>query len=511
MLYTFEDFILDTDKLELRRGGTPIHLETQTYNLLELLIRNRERLVSNDELIEIVWKGRNVSPSAVSRRISAARRAIGDSGASQHFIRTITSKGLRFVCVVSEVHGPASPDGRLAKAVLMATADTKQALETDNSQDDNGRAKGPTGDSDLVEQKSLAAIRLPAIPSLLVGREADLTELKVRIGATPAISQRRITVVRGWPGVGKTSLVNALANDEEVMTAFPDGVLWAALGESPNLLGELTAWSRALGVPFTGSQPEIANLTFEVRKRLHDRQVLLILDDVWEMSAVVPFNVAGPRCATLITTRDTELARNIATTPSNVYWLEKFDEARGLELLKHVAPSFIEAHLAAARQLVFDLDGLPLALRVAGRLVEEEIRLRWGGVQDLLAELTETTRLLSEVAPEDRYDSRTGTFPTVSLLLQRSTERLHPETRRRFSSLGSFAAKPATFDLDAMHHQWRSADVKQSRETVRELVNRGLLEPSPDEARFQMHALLVLHARSLADRASSDVLASSQR
>ena len=58
---------------------------------------------------------------------------------------------------------------------------------------------------------------------------------------------------------------------------------------------------------------------------------------------------------------------------------------------------------------------------MAGRLVEEEIRLRWGGVQDLLAELTETTRLLSEVAPEDRYDFTHGTFPTVSLLLQRST------------------------------------------------------------------------------------------
>jgi hypothetical protein len=144
-----------------------------------------------------------------------------------------------------------------------------------------------------------------------------------------------------------------------------------------------------------------------------------------------------------------------------------------------------------------------LALRVAGRLLESEMALHWDGVQELLTELSETTRLLSERPPEDRYDEGTGTTPTVSLLLRRSTDRLDAETQRRFSSLGSFAAKPATFDLDAMHHQFRSSSVKQSRDTIRKLVDRGLLEPSQSRARFQMHAILMLHARSLADRTYS--------
>jgi DNA-binding winged helix-turn-helix (wHTH) protein len=503
MLYSFEDFVLDTDKQELRRRDSPVHLEPQTYDFLEFLIRNRERLVSKDEIVAAVWKGTIVSESAMSSRLAHARNAIGDTGESKRFIKTVSKRGFRFVGAVTETY--TASDRRLVEELLTTRTKAKQGSEAGDPQDDSGPDESRAEDSVPVDRTSLIAVRLPALPSLLVGREVDLTDLKARIGVAPETSRRPVTVVRVWPGVGKTSLVNALANDRDVMSAFPDGVLWAALGESPNLLGELAAWSRALGAPLAGSRPELADLTFEVRKRLRDRKVLLILDDVWEMSAVVPFKVAGPHCATLITTRDTWLARNVATTPKDVYLLEKFDEARGLELLTHVAPSFMEADLAAARQLVFDLDGLPLALRVAGRLVEEEIRLRWDGVHDLLAELTETTRLLSEVAPEDRYDARTGTFPTVSLLLQRSTERLDAETRRRFSRLGSFAAKPATFDLDAMHYQWQSVDVEQSKVTVRNLVDRGLLEPSPDDARFQMHALLVLHARSLADRVSSDL------
>lgn len=492
MLYSFEDFVLDTDKQELRRGNTSVHLEPQMYNLLELLIRSRDRVVSKDELLEAVWKGRHVSESTLTSRINLLRKAIGDAGGAKRLIKTVQKSGYRFVGQVSQAHGAAS-DRSLTR--VNARQVSKVDAHQDNNREDNEGVEASTP----VKRRLPIARRLPPQPALLLGREKDLLEINTRIAATQKPSERRITVVRGWPGVGKTSLVNMLAHDKEVMEAFPDGVLWAAFGASPNLLGELTSWSHALGTPISESHTEIADLTFRVRNLLHDRQVLLILDDVWEIQDFLPFKVAGPRCATLVTTRVTELARDIATTPSDVYWLNKFDETSGLELLGHVAPSFMKSHLAAARRLVSDLDGLPLALRVAGRLLESEMALPWDGIRELLTELSETNRLLSERPPEDRYDESTGTTPTVSLLLRRSTDRLDPETRRRFSSLGSFAAKPATFDLDAMHHQFRSSSIKQSRDTVRKLVDRGLLEPSQSRARFQMHALLMMHARSLAD------------
>jgi TolB-like protein/class 3 adenylate cyclase len=105
MLYSFEDFYLDTQRRELRRGGTLISLQPQVFDLLEYLIRDRERVVSKDDLLAAVWSGRIVSESAVSTRINAARSAIGDSGEEQRLIRTEYGKGIRFVGVMREEEG----------------------------------------------------------------------------------------------------------------------------------------------------------------------------------------------------------------------------------------------------------------------------------------------------------------------------------------------------------------------------------------------------------------------
>ena len=285
----------------------------------------------------------------------------------------------------------------------------------------------------------------------------------------------------------------------DVAKAFPDGVLWAAAGELPNPLGELLAWMRALGVEFKGLSNRLEDITAEIRSLLRERQILLIIDDILEVSAAIPFKVAGPRCSTLITTRSAEVARELATAPSDVYRLGELDERKGLELLTLLAPSVVKEHHAELRQLVADLEGLPLALQVAGRLLHAEAQFDWGGIQNLLAELTAKSKLLSAIAPEDRYDRRTGITPTVSLLLERSTDRLDPQMRNRFADLGAFASKPATFDLKAMHSVWQATDIDDAKETARKLADRGLLEPT-GVGRFQMHALLVLHARSMMTR-----------
>jgi TolB-like protein len=100
MLYRFESFELDTAKVELRESGEPRPVERQVFALLALLVENRERLVSRDEILEKVWDGRIVSESAVASRIKSARQALGDDGKSQRFIRTIHRRGFRFVASV---------------------------------------------------------------------------------------------------------------------------------------------------------------------------------------------------------------------------------------------------------------------------------------------------------------------------------------------------------------------------------------------------------------------------
>src|SRR3984885_1900582 len=102
MQFLFADYILDTDRRELRRGSQPIAVEPQVFDLLVYLMHNRDRVVSKDDLIASVWKGRIVSESTLTSRINAARTAIGDSGKDQKLIRTVARKGLRFVGIVHE-------------------------------------------------------------------------------------------------------------------------------------------------------------------------------------------------------------------------------------------------------------------------------------------------------------------------------------------------------------------------------------------------------------------------
>ena len=80
MRYLFEDYALDTDRRELRRGPVLVGIAPQVFDLLVHLVRHRDRVVSKDDLLASVWHGRIVSESALFNRINAARHAIGDTG-----------------------------------------------------------------------------------------------------------------------------------------------------------------------------------------------------------------------------------------------------------------------------------------------------------------------------------------------------------------------------------------------------------------------------------------------
>jgi TolB-like protein/DNA-binding winged helix-turn-helix (wHTH) protein/Flp pilus assembly protein TadD len=118
MIYRFDNFELDTDKAELRENGQARAIEPQVFDLLAFLVENRERLLSKNEIFEKVWDGRIVSDSALTSRVKAARKVLGDDGQAQRFIRTIHGKGLRFV---ADVHPERAPE-------LAVVADTDADL-----------------------------------------------------------------------------------------------------------------------------------------------------------------------------------------------------------------------------------------------------------------------------------------------------------------------------------------------------------------------------------------------
>jgi TolB-like protein len=106
MRYLFEEYAFDTDRRELHRGADVVPLAPQVFDLLDYLIRSRERVVSKDELINAIWNGRSVSDAALTTRLNVARTAIGDSGEQQRLIKTLPRKGFRFVGPVREAQGP---------------------------------------------------------------------------------------------------------------------------------------------------------------------------------------------------------------------------------------------------------------------------------------------------------------------------------------------------------------------------------------------------------------------
>ena len=121
----FGDVEIDLEAFELRRGGALQDVEPQVFELVCYLARNPGRLVTRDELIESIWKGRIVSDAAVASRIKSARRAIGDDGEQQKWIKTVHGRGVRFVGAVAQDDAPvaphlaaADPAGRPAIAVL---------------------------------------------------------------------------------------------------------------------------------------------------------------------------------------------------------------------------------------------------------------------------------------------------------------------------------------------------------------------------------------------------------
>ncbi|OZI60508.1 winged helix-turn-helix domain-containing tetratricopeptide repeat protein [Bordetella genomosp. 11] len=121
-MWVFEDCALDVDRRELSRASQVVATTPQVFDLLVYLARNRERVVTRDDLLDVVWGGRIVSESTLASHINAARKAVGDNGQQQRVIRTVPRKGFRFVADVRNVELAHGADASGMDAVLAGPA-----------------------------------------------------------------------------------------------------------------------------------------------------------------------------------------------------------------------------------------------------------------------------------------------------------------------------------------------------------------------------------------------------
>src|SRR5215207_2354615 len=116
MLFRINRCVVDTTAFELRRDDEIVAVQPQVFDLLLLLLENRHRLVTKEEIFQRIWKNRIVSDTALSSRVKTLRQALGDDGTEQGCIRTLRRRGFRLVAAVEEIAaGTAMPmsDARL--------------------------------------------------------------------------------------------------------------------------------------------------------------------------------------------------------------------------------------------------------------------------------------------------------------------------------------------------------------------------------------------------------------
>ncbi len=275
--------------------------------------------------------------------------------------------------------------------------------------------------------ESAASSVLPPLPSL---RDRSRRSADRKSSGDWALAARKcapLTVIQGWPGVGKSTTVAMLAHDPEVAQQFPDGVLWASLGENPSILGELSAWADAFKLSEPGRARKIEEISAQLTAVLREKRVLLIVDDVWQAEHAQPFRVGGQMCALVITSRLNDVANALAPTAFDLYRLPVLTDTAALELLAKLTPETTAEYPDEARELVRDLEGLPLAIHVAGRLLHSEAQLGWG-IRELLVELRTGAGLLQAQAPSEMLGAGRDTSPTVAALL---------ETQHRFARRGN--------------------------------------------------------------------------
>src|SRR5262245_29931747 len=251
---------------ELRRAGAIVHVERQVFVLLIYLIRNRDRTVIKDELFGSIWQGRGVSEATLSSRISAARRALGDSGNDQSFIRTLHKRGFRFV---GDVEGDGSAlAGAIDPAVVLdATAqlvpDRESLLFSEEPSAPAPSFDQISGDSEQdcdAHGLGAAVVARPAASDRAAEHAGGYAAVQNRDHEAPSAAQEKAP---NWRGAARNLVATVAA---AALATLPIVAAWWLLSppSRPHAEGRLALASDGLSPAerFKPSLPLIAVLPF---------------------------------------------------------------------------------------------------------------------------------------------------------------------------------------------------------------------------------------------------------
>ncbi len=346
----------------------------------------------------------------------------------------------------------------------------------------------------------LRAFQAPPTPEYYVDRPEVSRDLKQRLladGGTLVIS-----AIHGLGSVGKSTLAAALAHDADIQKHFCDGILWATLGQEPDVLSLLGGWVQGLG-DYNYRATSIEATSAHLNTLLFDKAVLLVVDDAWidesnGWEPVQAFKVGGDRTRMLVTTRDASIANFLG---ASTFSLDVMTKTQALELLtkkvEKQGKQLKQEEIKSAQALAKAVGYLPLALELAAAQVASSTS--W---QDLTKDIKqEIARLKSFQDPGIRNISNDEKFKKLSLQasLNLSIKRLEENDREYFAWLGVLP-EDASITPKMTATLW-DMDERDAEETLQYLRSQALLLTgvflADGTATYRLHDLFHDLARNL--------------
>ena len=342
------------------------------------------------------------------------------------------------------------------------------------------------GSTVLATNLSTVPRQMPPLPSHFVERPTHQEAIKARLLCEDGTESETLVVsaIHGLGGIGKSVLASKLAHDEEIQTHFSDGILWATLGQNPDILPTLSGWIQALG-DYDYKPTAIESASTHLRTLLYGKRALLVVDDVWNPNHLEPFRVGGKGSCILVTTREAKVP------DSSYYDLDVMDESQSLALMTQKLSEPLDAVTHKyATTFAKRVGYLPLALELAASQIEEGVT--W---QELLSDLNaEVSRLESLNIYEQEKHPDGGQQRKYSLIacFNLSLKQLSNEQLSQFAWLGIV---PEDVKLtEAMAQTLWQVTSRQSRSILRNfkskaLVLQGAQQPN-DLPSYRMHDLM---------------------
>ena len=334
----------------------------------------------------------------------------------------------------------------------------------------------------LIPQSRLSGVTAtPKLPPHFLPRPeafgAIKTKLLARVPSCIGITAAGLGTVgvQGMGGIGKSVLAATVAADEEVQSAFHDGVFWVTVGHRPDLLRILTELAVAAGEirPFLDSPHQGK---FLLSRLFAEREALLVLDDIWQLDTAKALDVVGPRGRLLITTRDAEILVGLGAEEHRV---DVLSPEQALILLASWAGLEVRDLPSFAAEIARECGYLPLALAMVGAMV----RLRPIGWADALE------RLKHAALGKIRRNFPDYPYPDLLRALEVSVEALSPHDRDRYLELAVFP-EDAAIPVAVLETLWSSVGLSSAdaRDLVGKFVARSLAQVDT-ENRVRLHDL----------------------